>query len=387
VRLLHTSDWHLGRALAGRPRTDEFAAVLDEVVRIARDERIDCLLLSGDVYEHKVASPEADRLLFETLVRLRGEGVTVVAIPGNHESPERWRALAPLLAQIGVRVVTRVLRPEDGGVVDVPSRDGVEAARVACVPFVPERLFSSAAAALAGHERWGREYASGMSGLLAAMTASFRDDRVNVLMAHLHTDGARLGGGEAELTVDGPCAVDPARLPRADYVALGHIHRPQALDRSPVPARYAGSLLQLDFGERDQAKSVVVVEASPGLEARIRVVPLASGRALRDVRGTLDELRALAPSVGDAWLRATVHTGGPLPGIGDRVRAFLPNAIQVRPVFPREHEGPTGPALATLQPREQFVAYHRTEHGTEPSAELLATFAEVYDAVRDEEHG
>ncbi len=231
--------------MAGRPRTDEFAAVLDAVVRIAREEQVDCLLLSGDIYEHRTSSPEADQFLFATLVRLHREGIPVVAIPGNHESPERWRALAPLLAEIGVRVVSEVRPPGAGGTVEIRSRDGSETAVVACLPFVAERHFSSAAALFAGADRWDRDYAHGMGNLIAAMAGLFRPDRVNILMAHLHTEGALLGGGESEITVDDACAVPPARFPAsASYVALGHIHRPQALPRSPVPARYAGSILQ-----------------------------------------------------------------------------------------------------------------------------------------------
>lgn len=390
MRFLHTSDWHLGRTLAGRPRTDEFAAVLDEVVRIARDERVDCLLLSGDVYEHRISSPEADHFLFETLVRLHREGIPVVAIPGNHESPERWRALAPLLAEIGVRVVTEVRPPAEGGAVEVPSRDGEEAAIVACLPFVAERRFSSAAALFAGADRWARDYAQGMSDLIAAMGRGFRPDRVNVLMAHLFTEGALLGGGEMEITIGDTCAVAPARFPAsASYIALGHVHRPQALPRSPVPARYAGSLLQLDFGEREQEKSVVIVDAAPGRPAaHTRTVALRAGRPLRDVAGTLDELQAAAASLGDAWLRVTVRSDGPIPAVADRVREILPRAVRVIPDHPhRTTTVEPAALLTTLQPREQYAAYHQKIHGTPPSAELLATFAEVHEAVLLAEDG
>lgn len=386
MRLLHTSDWHLGRTLAGRPRTAEFTAVLDEVVAIARDERIDCVLLSGDVYDHKVATAEADRLLFDTLVRLHRERVGVVAIPGNHESPERWRALALLLGEIGVKAVTEVRPPDEGGAVEVASRDGREVAYVACVPFVPERFYGSTRLLFEDTERWSREYAQGMGDLLRAMSRGYRTDRVNVLMAHLHTAGARLGGGEAEITVSPECAVAPASLPAAaTYIALGHIHRPQDISRAPAPARYAGSLLQLDFGEREQEKSVTLVEASPGRPAVVRPIALRAGRRLVDVEGTLDELAARAGELGDAWLRVRVRTEGRSPGIADRVRDALPNAVQVIPSYTRPADAPGAPVLSTLQPREQFVAYYRAEHQADPSPEMLATFAEVLDLVTKED--
>lgn len=382
MRLLHTSDWHLGRTIAGRSRADEHAAVLDEVVAIAREERVDAMLLAGDVYDHRVAAPDADRLLFETLIRLHREGVTTVVIPGNHESAPRWTAIAPLLREAGTHVIGAVAKPDQGGTVEVPSRDGRERALVAGVPFVPERHFVSARAIFERTD-WPRDYVKGMGLLLHAMCRDFREDAVNVLMGHLHTDGALLGGGEMEVTVSPQTAVAPESLPAsASYVALGHIHRAQTLPRAPAAARYSGSLLQLDFGEREQTKSVSIVEASAGRRVRVRELPLRSGRTLRDVTGTLDELEAVAPTLGDAWLRVTVLTAGPVPGIADRVRELLPNTVRCLQAYPRDSAAP-GTAVGALSPHEQFAAFHRRVRGTEPSAELLEAFAEVHDAVAE----
>lgn len=384
MRFLHTSDWHVGRTIRGRSRVDEFAAALDEVVRIATDERADALLLSGDVFDQRAANPEAERLVFDALARLARERIAVVAVAGNHDSAARWDALRPLLQPLGVRVVPFVVPPEEGGVVEVASRDGSDAALVACAPFVPERMFGSAAALFGGSEKWPQEYAQGMGELLGALSAPFRADRVNVLMAHLHATDAALGGGENPVTVTLDYAVPPARFPaNAHYVALGHVHRPQAVRASPSPARYAGSILQLDFGETEQKKSVVLVEAAPGKPARIREIPLAAGRRLVDVAGTLEELRAMAASLGDAWLRVVVRTEAPVPGIADEVRALLPNAVDVRPEHPRGEDEESEPAgLVRLHPRDQYAAYHRTKYGAEPAPELVGVFVETLEAVR-----
>lgn len=385
MRFLHTSDWHVGKAIRGRSRLDEFAAALDEVVRIAEEERVDAVLISGDLYEQKLPSPEADKLVFETLARLFAAKTAVVAIPGNHDSALRWEALDPLLRPLGGRVVPWPVPPAEGSLVEVPSRDGSELARVACVPFVPERHFGSTAALFAGSERWAQEYAQGMGDLLTAMTDGFfRADAVNVLMAHLFATEVELGGGENELTVTLDYAVPPSRFPgTASYIALGHVHKPQHVRGSPAPARYAGSLLQLDFGERAQGKSVTVVEASAGKPARLREVPLTAGRPLVDLEGTLDELRARAAEVGDAWLRVTLRTDTPVPGIQDQVRDLLPNAVHI--AIPRpEEEAAEVSGLMRLAAREQFLAYYRSAHGAEPGAETLAAFTEVLAAVRGE---
>jgi exonuclease SbcD len=381
MRLLHTGDWHVGKSLRGRSRAEEFADALREVVGIARQEGVDAVLVAGDLYDHRSPAPEADAAVFEALVRLHEAEIPVVAIPGNHDSAVRLEALAKLLRPIGVAVVPRVAPPADGGMVELRSRDGSEAALVACVPFVPPRRFGNAAALFRATEEWFQSYADGMGRLLTAVTEPFREDRVNVLLAHLFTDGAIPGGGEHQITIGIEYAVSPSRLPAtASYVALGHVHRPQAVRGAPSPTRYAGSLLQLDFGETEQTKSVTVVEASAGRPAKVREVALSAGRRLVDVEGTLDEVLVRGRALQDAYLRVFVSTDGPVPGIAGQVRDALPNAVDVSLRYERDEERDDGPMISSLLPREQFVAYFRREHGVEEvPGGLLGAFDEVLE--------
>ncbi len=386
MRILHTGDWHVARTIRGRSRFDEFDAALSEVVGIARQESLDAVLVAGDLYDHRSPVPEADSLVFEALVRLYEARIPVVAIPGNHDSALRLEALAKLLRPIDVTVVPRVVPPENGSLVEVPSRDGAEAALVACVPFVPERRFGDAAALFRATEDWYQSYAEGMGRLLAAMTAPFREDRVNVLMAHLFTDGAIPGGGEHQITIGIEYAISPSRLPAtASYVALGHVHRPQSVLGAPSPTRYAGSLLQLDFGETEQTKSVSIVEASPGKPAKVREVALSSGRRLVDLEGTFDEVLANGANLAEAYLRVFVDTDGPVPGIAEQIRDALPNAVDVSLRYERRDALADETSLSTLQPRDQFISYFRREHGAhDPPEELLRAFDEILEDVQDE---
>ena len=127
MRFLHTGDWHVGRTIRGRSRTDEFTAVLDEVVAIAVDQKVDAVLLAGDIYDKHVVSHDADVLVFGTLIRLFEAGIPVVAIPGNHDSEPRLAAFAPLLERVGTHVVPRVAPPDAGGIITVKGRDGKRA--------------------------------------------------------------------------------------------------------------------------------------------------------------------------------------------------------------------------------------------------------------------
>jgi exonuclease SbcD len=383
VRLLHTGDWHVGRTIRGRSRAGEFVGALAEVVEIAVHESVDAVLLAGDVYDHRAPTPESDALVFEALVRLHEAGIPVVAIPGNHDSALRLGALSKLLRPIGVSVVPRVLPPGDGSLVEVSSRDGSESALVACVPFVPERRFGDAAALFRATEDWYQSYADGMGRLLAAMAEAFRPDRVNVLLGHLFTDGAIPGGGEHQVTIGIEYAISPSRLPAtASYVALGHVHRPQAVRGAPSPTRYAGSLLQLDFGEQEQTKSVSVVEAHPGKPAKVREVALSSGRRLLDVEGPFDQVVAKGQQLHDAYLRVFVHTEGPVPGMAERVRDALPHAVDVQLRYERAETTERAEALSSLQPRDQFISYFQSDHAVDAvPPELLRAFDEVLETV------
>src|SRR5204863_8863700 len=112
----------------------------------------------------------------------------------------------------------------------------------------------------AAPELWYQSYAEGLGGLMSGMASAFLADRVNILLAHLFTDGAIPGGGEHQITIGIEYAVSPSRLPAtASYVALGHVHRPQAVAAAPSATRYAGSLLQLDFADQEPTKSLAIV--------------------------------------------------------------------------------------------------------------------------------
>ncbi len=382
MRFLHTGDWHIGKAIRGRSRIDEHAAVLDEVVAIAVDRAVDAVLVAGDVYEHRAPSPDADAVVFDALLRLHDAGVRVVVIPGNHDSAARLEAFGKLLHPLGIEVGARVVPPDRGGILTIASRDRSEVVDVACVPFVPERRFGDATALFDATEAWFASYAQGMGELLAAMAAGFTPGRASVVLAHLFTDGALVtpGGGEREITIGMAYAVPPSRLPgHVSYLALGHVHLAQAVKGSPAPARFAGSLLQLDFGEAGQRKSVSVVDVVAGKPAKVEEVPVSAGRQLRDVRGPLDAVLEQGAHTGDAFLRVFVETEGPIPGIADRIRDELPNALDVHLVYEREDATPGTEPVSSLHPREQFVAYYRSQHSAEPAPEVLEAFDEVLD--------
>jgi exonuclease SbcD len=381
MRVLHTGDWHVGRTLHRRQRLEEAAAVLDEVVEIAARERVDLVLVCGDLFEHQAPSAEAERIVYSTLLGLRGCGAGVVVVPGNHDNAKRFGAIEQLFDAAGVRVVPEVRRPAQGGIVDVRGRDGTPV-QIACLPWVPERLMFGAEEMMGLQPEPYQAYAEQFARLVDALCDGFDDGAVTILAGHAFVSGSRLGGGERELTIGQIFAVSAATLPTTvQYIALGHVHRPQDIPGAATPARYSGSLMQLDFGETEQDKSVTIVDLELGTPARLSEVPITRGRRLVELHGTLDELEALAADHDDAWLRVTLVCDGPQPGLADRVRDVLPNALEVRLDYEREDPERRASELRRLTPRELFERYYRAAHGAAPGDEVVRLFDELYDEV------
>jgi DNA repair protein SbcD/Mre11 len=382
MRVLHTADWHVGKKLGRLDRSGETAAVLDELVAVADDRSVDVVLVAGDLFDRAGPQLESMRLVLETLVRLAGTDRHVVAIPGNHDSAEWFRVLAPLLAGFRVHLVDKPREPADGGIVSVPSRDGSNTLRVACVPFIHEaQVVEILEPPAEGYKSYAER--------IRDITGYYGDwllehpiaNGIDTLMGHFMVHGAVPSGSERELHIGEAYMASADAIPSTiKYAALGHIHLPQDAPGSSTPARFAGSLMQLDFGEAAQSKSVCIVDLQPGMKpAQIEIVPISGGRALMKVSDSLDGLGARIDEFGDAWLHVSVKTDGPQPGLADEVRSMLPNALVVVAEYERAEfvlQGREGRALPEL-----YSDYVQMKRGIEPTPELLAAFRSLADAV------
>ena len=375
MRFLHTSDWHLGKTLKGRSRDDEHEAALTEIIDIARREKIDCMLVSGDVFDSQSPPPEAERIAFKFFSELRGLQIPAVIIGGNHDHPKRLVAIQGVLQLLDIYIRPEPARPDTGGIIQITKNS--EAAQIAVLPFVSVGKIEDAGKLMGPEIDRYQQYAEKIATMFELLTQSFSPKTVNILMAHLFVDGAETCGSEREIHVAKPYAISAQRFPStAHYIALGHLHRPQEI-KAPSPARYAGSTIQLDFGERGQEKRVVIVDARPGGPASIESIPLSSGRQLMDVAGTLDELKARAAEFSNAFLRVTVNVDGPVPGIADAVHEILPGALEVRLDYPRVVK--EAPAITGLHPKDIFKQFYEQQKQSEPPERLAELFNMLYE--------
>ena len=378
MKLLHTSDWHVGKAIRGNSRAAEHRAVLAEIAGVAAEHEVDVVVVAGDLFETAAPSPESEEIVYRALLALAATGAVVAVIAGNHDNARRLAAVAPLLELGRVQLVTTPTRPAEGGVRTITRPSG-EVLRLAMLPFVSQRgiVRATELMATAAFEQ-AQAYADRMRQLIEAMTAGAPADTVTVLAAHTFVLGAQAGGGErlAHLT-EAYGVPGVAFPPTAAYVALGHLHRPQKL-AGATAIHYCGSPLQLDFGEEDQAKQVNVVEVSPGLPAKVTPVGLTAGRPLRTLAGTVDQLRDLARKVdADAWLRVRVREPS-RAGLADEVRDLLgPGVVDVAIDSPAEQRRRAERRAEARSPQEQFAAYLASEGVADTRIEAM--FAELYD--------
>ena len=383
MRLLHTSDWHLGRSLHGVDLLDHQAAYLEHLVDVVRAEQVDAVVVAGDVYDRAIPPVEAVTLLSETLARL-AEHTTVVVTSGNHDSATRLGFGSALMRE-RVRLRTRVaglaepvVLPDDGGdvlVYGIPYLDP-DFARVELADGT-EPLARSHEAVAAAAMRRIRADAQGRSGAAPPRT---------VVAAHAFVIGGAPTESERDIRVGGVDQVPAGVFAGADYVALGHLHGPQTVSGvDGTVLRYSGSPLAYSFSEQHHAKSSVLVDLSGG-RVRTELVSAPVPRRLADVTGTLEELLGAVgePHV-DAWTRVTVTDPHRPTDLYRRVKQRFPHALVVQH---RATEAATAvrPAVITaahdpLDVAADFLAHVTGHRPTPAEADVLRRAYEDVAAI------
>jgi exonuclease SbcD len=286
VRILHTSDWHLGRSFHRVGMLEHQAAYVDHLLDVVASESVDLVVVAGDVYDRAVPSADATAVLDRVVGRLLAAGAQVVLTPGNHDSARRLGTFSGLLAAAGLHV--RAATPR----LDEPVLLADEHGEVAVygIPYLEPEV--------ARHElglTGGEPPARGHEGVLTAAMDRIRADLFlrpgarSVVLAHAFVGGGVPTDSERDICVGGVDLVPAGVFDGVDYVALGHLHRPQTL--SPR-LRYSGSPLAYSFGEAGQQKQAWLVELDGRGLAEVRPVPVPAPRQLTVLTGELADLLA-----------------------------------------------------------------------------------------------
>lgn len=317
MRLLHTSDWHLGRSFHGAGLLGAQARYLDHLVEVVRAEGVDAVLVSGDVYDRALPSPDAVALLSESLTRLVDAGAQVVISSGNHDSATRLGFGSGLLQRSGLHIrsdVASIGTPVlvgDTAIYPLPYLDPVSAG-------VGEELAAT-----------GRTHTAVLEAAMRRVRADAagRGPRT-VVMSHCFAGGGTASDSERDIAVGGLAVVPASVFDGVGYAALGHLHRPQDLDER---VRYPGSPLAMSFSEAGQAKGSLLVELDEQGRPEVRTVEAPAERPLAVLRGELHELLTSDrhTAAEDAYVQVTLTDPVRPVGAMDTLRRRFPHLLQL----------------------------------------------------------
>lgn len=367
MRFLHSADWHLGRYLHGTSLIEDQAAVLDQFVELARTERVDAVVIAGDVYDRSVPPGDAVALLDDVLARLVVDaGIPVILIAGNHDSAQR--------IGFGGRILEKqrlILRGTLDDLSPVVLTDAHGEIAFHALPYV-EPIF---ARALPGGEHV-TDHQSAMTHVVSLLRARRLLGQRNVLVAHAFVAGGSESDSERPLSVGGSGMVAADTFDGFDFVALGHLHRPQTVGSDRI--HYPGSLLKYSFNEVEHTKSVSLIEIGADGKPDIRRICLTPRHDVRIVTGTLADLLGTPDPARsrDDYLCAHLTDADPVLEPMARLREVYPNMMELQ--FARTNAG-TAVALGggdhrQRQPDDLFKAFYRAMLGEEIGDAALSVF-------------
>jgi exonuclease SbcD len=405
MRVLHTSDWHIGRTLYGRKRYEEFEAFLSWLAETIQQNEIDVLLVAGDVFDTSAPSNRAQELYYRFLCRVAASPCRhVVVVAGNHDSPSFLNAPKELLKALDVHVVGSACEIPDDEVLVLADKHGAPELIVCAVPYLRDRDIRVAEAGESIEDK-ERKLIQGIRTHYADVAALAEQKRTElgaeipiVAMGHLFTAGGQTvdGDGVRELYVGSLAHVTAGIFPESlDYLALGHLHVPQKVSGSEV-MRYSGSPLPMGFGEAKQQKSVCLVDFH-STTAAVQLIDVPVFQKLERIKGDWKDFSArileLSATDSQAWLEA-VYEGDEV--IGD-LRERLDTAINgtgmeilrvknnriIDQVLEKIHDEETLDDLNVNDVFERCLAVHEVPEDQRP--ELLRAYQETLSSLYEDD--
>ena len=404
MKILHTSDWHLGKRLEDFSRMEEQRAVLQEICELADREQVDAVLVAGDLFDTFNPSSDAIDLFYKSLKRLSNNGSRpIIAIAGNHDSPDRIEAPDPLARECGIifagypNSVVAPFELESGLKVRQSSEGFMELQlpgkstplRLLLTPYANEIRLKT----YLGHENSEEDLRVLLQQNWQALAGQYCDNQgVNILISHLFLirKGDVLPEEPADekpiLHVGGAQVLYTENIPeQIQYTALGHLHRMHRVDSVPCPVYYCGSPLSYSFGETNQRKYILLIDVEPGKTAVVRQIELTKGKKLlrKRAEGIADALLWLGENP-DCLAELTIVTDTFLTALERKQMSSAHNGIvSIIPEVKNAGEIIAGNKKnidLTRSMEELFRDYFRHAKGQEPNEEIISLFTEILAA-------
>lgn len=395
MRILHTSDWHLGKHLEGHSRIEEQEKILKSLVKMIKEKDIDLVLIAGDVYDNSNPPARAERLFYDTIKEISEDGKRiVVAIAGNHDSPDRLSASKVLAYDHGIVLLgTLEDMPEIGklgnyeivdsgyGYIELKMND--ENIVLGLLPYPSEQRIKEAFKDVTDLQSMQVSYSEMVGRIFDRINEKYREDTINVAMSHLFVEGSESSDSERPIQIGGGLVVEHNKLPKkAQYVALGHLHRPQRVKNTEKQAYYTGSLLQYSSSEIGYSKGVFIVDVKPNKE------PVISKEYLENVKpieiwncDSLEDAikRCIDNQDRDVWVYMRIKLEDVLMQSEiKKLKELKPDLLSIMPVYDeRDEENEVPIDFAEKHISELFKEFYTSERGVNPKEDLLELFNEI----------
>ncbi|BCE02627.1 exonuclease SbcCD subunit D [Marinicellulosiphila megalodicopiae] len=283
MRILHTSDWHIGRQFHNVSLLDDQKVCLEQLIEMLKVQKIDLLLIAGDIYDRSVPPAEAVSILHKTLSHICLElKIKVVIISGNHDGPERLGFGADLLQQSGLYILTDIKQIASPIKIQINNQSVNVYGIPYCQPEHVRNVFKNDV----------KTFDDAHTFLVDQITQSFNKDDINILMSHCFVGGSEVSESERPLSIGGADTVTWQPMAQFDYVALGHLHAPQY--RGETHIRYSGSLMKYSFSEVNQKKSVTIIECSKDEQNKkvtdIQMLPISQPKDCRIIEDEFETI-------------------------------------------------------------------------------------------------
>ena len=393
MRILHTADWHIGQRLYERPRLDEHRQFLEWLLETIKCKKVELLLVSGDIFDTSLPSADAMNLYYEFLHRFSKETKAYAVITaGNHDSPRHLEAPKEFLKMGRIYVVGRAANADEC-VFKFPSPENPRVA-VAAVPYLSESELSHIS--FETEPEKAERYRERLKKLYQQCVDAMPAELPKILMGHLFVQEGEEVGSERHIQVGGATAIHVTDFPKGvDYVALGHLHRPQEISGASYPVRYSGSPLPLRFNEATYRKTVCLLEVSgDGGSPTVEEIEIPVFRELctveeEDLESVLK--RAREEDWTGKYIRVKLTSGTPEVGIKNLVQKKFSerggNVLRVE-VPPEPLNGGSGSDISPGEiwhPTKVFRKFHKEQFGKKPDELLMQTFVELLESVKNQE--
>lgn len=403
MRILHTSDWHLGKNLEGYSRLEEQEKFLEELICIVEDKNIDLILVAGDIYDTSNPPARAERLFYNSVKKLSANGERpVIVIAGNHDNPDRLAAASPLAHDHGVILLGKPKSTVDAGqygtfqVVD--SGEGFleielrgEKAVIITLPYPSEQRLNELLSEEMREEARRKSYSERVGEIFSNLSQKYREDTVNLAVSHIFVMGGEESGSERPIQLGGSLAVDANHLPQnAHYVALGHLHKPQKVVGSEkLNVYYSGSPIEYSKKEIHYSKCVYVADINVGEDVKIEEVYLKNYRPIeiwkcKSIEDTLTKCEEDGER--NVWVYLEIETDRVLTQSEIKeIKRLRSHIVEIKPIFKEtDEEEEEIEDITSMKIEDLFRDYYIHRRNVNPTDELMNLFSKIVQGGGEE---